>query len=242
MIRLILVLLYVFLFFVLSILIFPIEWVIGKFSPHAKGISSLRMVQFIFKSILFFSSTKITVIGEENVPKDVPVLYVGNHRSYFDIIITYARCPRETGYMAKKEMKKVPFLNWWMMNLHCLFLDRKDIKQGLKTILEAIDLIKSGVSVCIFPEGTRNESADPLEVSTFHEGSFKVASKTGCPIIPMALTGTSKIFEDQFPKIHPHEIILEYGRPIYPKELSKEDQKRLGGYAREQIIQMLKNH
>lgn len=131
--------------------------------------------------ILFLAGTKLTVIGEENVPKDQPVLYIGNHRSYFDIVITYARCPRLTGYVAKSEMLKVPLLRTWMKRLYCLFLDRSDIKQGLQTILTGIAQIKDGVSMCIFPEGTRNTNASELDLLPFHEGSLKMAEKTGCP-------------------------------------------------------------
>ena len=102
-------------------------------------------------------SKSFTVIGEENVPKDEPVLYIGNHRSYFDIVMTYIRVPRPTGYIAKIEMLKIPLLSHWMKYLHCLFLDRNDIKQGMKIILTAIDKVKSGISICVFPEGTRNK-------------------------------------------------------------------------------------
>ena len=92
-------------------------------------------------------------------------------KNYFDILLTYSRVPRLTGYVAKKEMESFPILSIWMKRLHCLFLDRKDIKQGLKTILTGIDLIKNGISVCIFPEGTRNKSNDRL--LPFKEGSLR---------------------------------------------------------------------
>lgn len=140
------------------------------------------MVQWAFNVILFICGTKITVIGEEHVPTDVPVLYIGNHRSYFDIIITYARCPRLTGYVAKDNMEKVPLLRVWMRRLHCLFINRENVKEALKTILAGIDNIKNGISMCIFPEGTRNKSDE--QMLPFKEGSFKMAEKTGCPIIP----------------------------------------------------------
>ena len=155
-IRFILVAIIVIGFLILSIPVLIIEWIIGKFSPMTKDISSLRIVQGAFKFILWVAGTKITVIGEENVPKDTPVLYIGNHRSYFDILLTYSRCPIRTGYVAKKEMEKIPLLSNWMKYLHCLFLDRKDIKQGLKTILTAIDKVKEGISVSFRKEpGTR---------------------------------------------------------------------------------------
>ena len=85
MIRFILCVIVVVGFLILSIPILFVEWIIGKFNPMAKEISSLRIVQAVFRFILWISGVKLTVIGEENVPTDVPVLYIGNHRSFFDI-------------------------------------------------------------------------------------------------------------------------------------------------------------
>ena len=228
MIRFLLVATFVILFLVLSIPLLFIEWIIGKFNMDLKNKSSLAIVNWAFRVCLLLAGTSVTVIGEENVPKDVPVLYIGNHRSYFDILITYIRVPRPTGYIAKKEMLRYPLLSNWMKNLHCLFLDRKDIKQGLKTILTAIEKVKSGISICIFPEGTRNRVNDTF--MEFHEGSFKIAEKTGCPIIPMSINNSAQIFEDHIPKIKKAHVVLEYGKPIYPAELSKEERKHLGVY------------
>ena len=242
MIRFILVCIVVIGYLILSIPILLVEWIIGRFSPEKKDISSLRIIQAVFRFILKITGAKITVIGEENVPKDTPVLYIGNHRSYFDILLTYSRCPIRTGYIAKKEMEKIPLLSTWMRYLHCLFLDRKDIKQGLKTILTAVDKVKSGISICIFPEGTRNKNADDLDLLPFHDGSFKIASKTGCAIIPMALNNTVEIFEAHFPKIKSTHVVLEYGKPIYVKDLPKEDQKHLGAYTQNIIHDMLEKN
>ena len=242
MIRFILVAITVIGFLILSIPILIIEWIIGKFSPQMKEISSLRIIQAVFKFILWVAGTKVTVIGEENVPKDTPVLYIGNHRSYFDIVLTYSRCPIRTGYIAKKEMEHYPLLSNWMRYLHCLFLDRKDIKQGLKTILTAIEKVKSGVSICIFPEGTRSKSADETELLPYHEGSFKIATKSGCAIIPMSINNTAEIFEAHMPKIKSTHVVLEYGKPIYVKDLPKEDQKHLGEYTRNIILETLRKN
>ena len=94
--------------------------------------------------------------------------------------------------------------------------------------------------MCIFPEGTRNKTEDL--VLPFKEGSFKMAEKTGCPIIPMALTNTSAIFEDHFPIVKPTTVILEYGAPIYPNQLEKEDRKKIGAYCQRTIEEMLKKN
>lgn len=85
MIRFILCVIVVVGFLILSIPILLVEWIIGKFNPMAKEISSLRIVQAVFRFILWVAGVKLTVIGEENVPTDVPVLYIGNHRSFFDV-------------------------------------------------------------------------------------------------------------------------------------------------------------
>ena len=240
MIRTILIALTLFLYLVLLLPVLGIEWIYHKINPEKADYQQLRMVQAAFRLMLKMTGARIQVIGEENVPKDRAVLYVGNHKSYFDILLTYSRVPRLTGYVAKNEMESFPILSIWMKRLHCLFLDRKDIKQGLKTILTGIDLIKNGISVCIFPEGTRNKSNDRL--LPFKEGSLKMAEKTGCPIIPFAITNSSKLFEDHMPFVRPCDIIIEYGKPIYPAELPKEEKKFLGAYCRKQIEDMLIAH
>lgn len=242
MIRFIIVCICVIGYLILSIPILLIEWIIGKFTPRAKDISSLRIIQTVFRFILKVTGADITIIGHENVPKDQAVLYIGNHRSFFDILLTYVHCPDLTGYIAKKEMEPIPLLSTWMRYLHCLFLDRKDIKEGMKTILTAIEKVKNGISICIFPEGTRNKGDNELELLPFHEGSFKIATKSGCPIIPMSISNSAEIFENHFPKIKPCKVVVEYGKPIYPEQLSKEDKKRLGAYTQGIILEMLKKN
>lgn len=228
MIRFIFVATFVILFLILSIPLLLVEWIIGKFNPDVKSKSSLAIVNWAFRQVIRMSGTKVIAIGEENIPSDSAVLYVGNHRSYFDIVLTYVRVPRPTGYVAKKEMLRYPLLVNWMKNLHCLFLDRDNIKEGLKTILAGVDKVKSGISICIFPEGTRNKVADTF--LPFHEGSFKIAEKGNVPIIPMTIVNSGAVFEDQFPRIKKNTVVIEYGKPIYIKDLDKETKKSLGTY------------
>lgn len=228
MIRTISIMLVVVLFLILSIPLLLAEWIIGKFNPGLKDRSSLAIVNSIFRLILKMTGVKVIVIGKERVPKDTAVLYVGNHRSYFDILLTYVHVPRPTGYISKKEMDRYPLLNLWMRNLHCLFLDRQDIKQGLKVILEAIDKVKNGISICVFPEGTRNKVNDTF--LPFHEGSFKVADKGGVPIVPMSIVNAADIFEDHLPKVKKTTVVLEYCEPVYMKDLDKETKKTVGAY------------
>ena len=152
MIRLILVSFFLLVFFILSIPLFLVELIIGKFNRRAMVASSKAIVTGAFHVVLFLSGVKRTVIGVENIPKDQAVLYISNHRSFFDIPVTYVSFPNLTGFMAKKELSKIPFLRVWMKFIQCLFLDRDDLRQGLKTILKGIEMVEDGYSVFIAPE------------------------------------------------------------------------------------------
>lgn len=233
MLRFILVASFVILFLILSIPLLIIEWIVGRINMEAKSRSSLAIVNWAFRACLWLAGASVTVLGEENVPHDRAVLYVGNHRSFFDILITYVRVPRPTGYIAKKEMQRIPLLRNWMDNLHCLFLDRNDIKQGLKTILTGIEKIKSNISICIFPEGTRNKTGDTF--LPFHNGSFKIAEKSGCPIIPMIINNSAAIFEDHLPKMKKAHVVIEYGQPIIISELTGDEKKHIGEHVQKII-------
>lgn len=241
MIRTIFAVLFAVVYLICGIPVLGIEWIIGKFNKEKMDVSSLRMVQWALGTIGKICGVKLTVIGKENIPKDQAVLYVCNHRSYFDIILGYSIMPGLTGYISKDDLEKVPLLNIWMRRLYCLFLNRTDMKQGLKTILKAIEYIKQGVSICIFPEGTRNrgEEGSLLE---FKEGSFKIAEKTGCPVIPVAISHTADVILNHMPKVTPCHVTIEYGEPIYPKELPKEQKRALGAMTKGRIQEMLDQH
>ena len=114
MIRFICVAIFLVVFLILSIPVFFVEWLIGKKNRETRDFSSLRIVQWGFRCILRIAGVETTVIGLENVP-DEPVLFIGNHRSYFDILLTYSRCKRLTGYVAKKEMEHYPLLSNWIV-------------------------------------------------------------------------------------------------------------------------------
>lgn len=233
MIRFIIIVMILGLYLVLGIPVLGVLWLMGRFNKEAADYRSLRLVQGAFKLMLKIAGVKVTVIGEEQIP-DEPVLFIGNHRSYFDILLTYSRCKRLTGYVAKKEMLSYPLLRTWMKRLYCLFLDRKDTREGLKTILTAIDYVKQGISICIFPEGTRN-TGEELSMLPFHAGSFKIAEKSECAIIPISMNNTAEMFENHFPRIKKTHVVIEYGAPIYMKDMDKEQKKHISEYCQNLI-------
>ena len=237
MIRSLLVILVLVLFLVpIGIPLLIIEWLIGKINPYARDRSSLTIIQWVFRLILAISGVRLTVIGRENLPpKDQPVLYVSNHRSYFDIVIGYTLPKGLLGFVAKKEMLKIPLLRIWMKRLYCVFLDRENMREGLKTILLSIEQIKGGKSMWICPEGTRHHGEEMLP---FKEGSFKIAEKAGCPIIPVAFYRTDDIYENHRPFIRMTQVSVKIGEAIPVAELGKEEKKMLGTTVQNCIRQM----
>lgn len=225
MIRFILVLLFVVLFLILTMPIYFILWLIGKKSPDTYNRASRCIVKWGFSVVRFLSGTRLIVQGQENIPHDRAVLYVGNHRSYYDIILTYLAVPGMTGYIAKKEMNKIPSLRKWMKAIGCLFLDRDDIRQGMQMILDAVEKVKSGISIYIFPEGTRNKSED--DFLPFKAGSLKIAEKSKCPVIPVAINGSDEVFEKHVPRIIKTTVVIEFGPAIYTDNLDRESKKAL---------------
>ena len=237
MIRLILIVIFAIIIFFASLIMLPVFWLIGKFNQEAKDRGSLRFVQGVFKVVLFLSGVTTTVKGLENLPKDKEaVLFVGNHHGFFDTIISYTYMKPRTGFVAKKEIEKVPLLNIWMRYLYCLFLDRKNMKEGLKTILTGIDYLKAGTSIVIFPEGTRNKSNDG--VLPFHAGSFKLAEKSSCKIIPMVQNNTAAVLEDHLPFFKKTHTVLEFGKPIDVASMDREQKKTLAKDVQDLIEKM----
>ena len=237
--RTLLVFLALSLFFIVTFPVYLILLWLRKKNRLLSSKIAQKFVQYGFRFVTFFAGMKRVVLGLENVPKDTAVLYVSNHRSLADIPIAYITVPNLMGFVAKIETKKAPFLSWWMVLVNCLFLDRSDMRAGLQMMLDGIDSIKQGYSIFIAPEGTRNHDKELLP---FKEGSLKMAEKTNCPIIPVAISGTDDIFENSAPWVKSATCVIEYGVPIYPDQLTKEERKTMGAYCRDVITEMLKGH
>ena len=213
MIGLILMVIVLLLIGIVSLITYPLSLLIGLFNKRSKDYFSLRFIQVCMRCFLFVTGAKVKYIGLENLPKEgEAVVYTGNHRSFFDVIATYPVMPTLTGFIAKKEMRTWPLISWWMKNLYCLFLDRKNSREGVKTILEGVENVKKGVSMVIFPEGTR--SREEGHVAMFHGGSFKLATKSGAKIIPVVYNNSGAIWDDHLPWVKPALMTVEFCKPI----------------------------
>ena len=211
-----------------------------KERTRERDLECLSIVKGKLKAILRICKVDVHAEGLENIPKDEAVLFVGNHRSDFDIVVAYSLMENVTGFISKDNLAKIPTLKLWMEELHCLFLDRDNLKQNLKVIIEAIQEIKRGISFWIYPEGTRAKGKSEEELLPFKEGSFKLAEKSGCKIIPVAMINTRKIFEEQFPFIKSTKVYVRFGEPILLSALSEEDRKHIGKYTEEKVLSMIR--
>lgn len=240
MIRILIALIAVVVFLVLTIPLLLILQIVGIFDKDLKSRTAHAVIKWAFKLVLFICGTNISVYGKENVPDDRSVLFVGNHRSIFDILILYVNTRKPTGIISKKEMGRVPIFNIWMKNIGCLFLDRDDIKQGLKTILTAVDMVKNGMSMAIFPEGTRNKVEGTF--LPFKGGSFKIAEKSGCDVIPFSVVGSAAIFEDHKPFVKRAKVVLAFGEPIKTEGLKRDELRLIPEKARQSVMDMYEKH
>lgn len=236
MIRLILAGLFVVIFLVLGLPIVGVLAIIGLFDENKREAIARPIIKWAFKVILFVCGTKVTVVGSENIPTNEGALLVGNHRSIIDILLVYAQTKSPLCFVSKKEMGKFPIFNIWMKYIRCLFLDRQDIKQGLQTIMKAIEYVKTGTSVFIFPEGTRSKVEG--EFLPFKGGSFKVAEKSKCDVVPVAINNAGAIFEDHKPYIKKTHVIIRFGKPIVTKNFTKDDFKQLHTFASDIVKEM----
>ena len=240
MIRILIALIIVVLFLILTLPLLLVLQIVGLFDKDKKAKVSQAVIKWAFNLVLLICGTKVAVYGRENVPDDRSVLFVGNHRSIFDILILYVNTKIPTGIISKKEMGRVPIFNIWMKKIGCFFLDRDDIKQGLKTILTAVDMVKNGMCMAIFPEGTRNKVEGTF--LPFKGGSFKIAEKSGCDVIPFAVVGTSAIFEDHKPFVKKARVVLAFGEPIGTEGLKRDELKLIPEKARQSVIDMYEKH
>ena len=236
MIRFIIAILFVVVFLILSIPTWGVLFIIGLFDKKKKELIGFRIVQKAFFIIWKLCGVKPEIKGLENVPTDEPVLFIGNHQSYLDIILTYSLCPNITGYLSKADFSKIPLLNIWMKKNYCLFLTRDNPREDLKIMIKAIDYVKAGISMFVFPEGTRSKNG---EIAEFHEAPMRLSTKTGCKVVPVAINGGREILENRIPFIKSGKVTITYLAPIDIKSLEGDDKKFPAAYCKKLLQEEL---
>lgn len=207
----------------------------GKIAERDAFVTPLvqQWAQFIIS--ITGKDTKVTVNGVENIPKDSACVFIGNHQSYFDIPVLLAYANKPIAFIAKSEIKKVPYLNKWMDLMQCTFLERNNPRQSVQAMAEAVENVKKGYSLVIFPEGHRSKGKPMQE---FKPGSFKLAFRSEAPIIPVTIDGTSKLYEEN--GLRSADVRLTIHPPVPTKGLSREEQAAIPEKVRQIIEAALK--
>ncbi|AFS79651.1 1-acyl-sn-glycerol-3-phosphate acyltransferase PlsC [Gottschalkia acidurici 9a] len=175
-------------------------------------------------SLIKLSGCEVKVIGEENIPKEGNVLFVSNHQGNFDIPILLGYIEKSKGFVAKKELEKLPMVNKWMKAINCVFMDRTNPRESIKAIKDGIEILKRGYSLVIFPEGTRSKDGS---LGEFKPGGLKLATKSEVPIVPVTIKGSNKIMEKGSLIIKPAKVEVIISPVVQVDNQSKNDTKEL---------------
>lgn len=188
------------------------------------------------RAILFVAGVKLEVSGIENIRKDIPCIYMSNHQSYFDIFALLAGLPVHFKFILKKELMKIPILGITMKRAGYISIDRQDNKKAILSMNIAVERMKKGSSVLIFPEGTRSKDG---VVREFKKGGFHLALKSGCDIVPVAIIKSRDIVLKGSLKVNKGVIYFKIGKGIPVTDYSKKDMTLLMAKVREAVIGMM---
>ncbi len=175
---------------------------------------------------------RVKVEGVENYDPSKPVIFTANHLSHYDIVCLFVTVPSDLYFIAKKELKKVPFLGWSIAALGMIFIDRSDRKKAMQSMKEAGNLIRKGKNVITFPEGTRSKNG---QVNLFKRGTFIIAKESEIDVLPIAIKGTDKFHRPGTYKFRPGKAVVKLGKPISaqkfkdktPEEFAKHTELRV---------------
>lgn len=188
----------------------------------------------VVRRMFRLARVKLTIEGYENIPEDGAVLYTPNHQSIMDVaVMILMREP--CGFIIKREADKIPIVKTWMKVLGCIFVERDNPRNAAAAIGLACEKIKEGKSMVLFPEGTRSKNG---LVGEFKGGAFKIAEKTHVTIVPVAIDGTGKVWEEHH-RIRSAEIRVKILPAIETKEMSRQEIKALAPVVRQQIVDAL---
>jgi 1-acyl-sn-glycerol-3-phosphate acyltransferase len=210
--------LYMFAFIPIGLPAFLLSF-LGLKKPMAVVINKVAQIWSI--GVVFITGCRPVVEGRENIPKRGSVCFVSNHVGIFDIILALAYIGRPFGFIAKKELAYLPFFDMWIYILGGLFIDRKNIRNALKTINKGIQKIKDGNGMLIFPEGTRSKGRGLLP---FKSGAIKLATHSLAPIVPIAITGSYEVFEKDY-RVHAAPVRVVFRPQIITSEMSPDERR-----------------
>ena len=202
------------------------------------GNSLHKIARFWGKSILMVSRIKVSVQGYSNIDPALPYIYMPNHQSNFDIPVLLGHLKVQFRWLAKIELFKIPIFGRAMRKAGYISIDRYNRESAIKSLKVAANKIKSGVSVLIFPEGTRSRDGDILP---FKKGGFVLAIDSGVPIVPVVITGTRSIMTKGKFRVNEGQVNMVIHKPIDTSAYTRDTKAALMKNVRRVIVDDFKN-
>ena len=176
------------------------------------------------KFVLRVSRIKVTVQGSYNIRPDRSYIYMSNHQSNFDIPVALAYFPFKFRWVAKAELFKIPIFGYAMHRIGHINIDRSNRRAAFKSLKKAAKNIREGVSVLIYPEGTRSKDGN---IGPFKNGGFVLSVESGTPIVPVIIHGTWPIMSRDKIIVKPGNVIIEIKKPIETKNYNRKTRNDL---------------
>ncbi len=222
---------WVFIFTVLSTTLHSVLAVIsGLMNPYSDF--SNNNIRRWARSILWAAGIRVEVQGKELLHSGQSYIFMSNHQSAFDILACVVSIPGTVRFIAKKELFRIPFLAQGMRAAGMIAIDRGNSAKARETINKAVDIVRSGVSVIIYPEGTRSRDGN---IHRFKKGGFVLAILGHIPIAPMVIYGSFNIMQKKSLKLGKGHIRIEFLKPITTQSYEMKDRNKLVQIVYEQI-------
>jgi 1-acyl-sn-glycerol-3-phosphate acyltransferase len=173
---------------------------------------------------LLANGVKVNVEGLENIKNKGPFIFMSNHQGSYDIFVLLGHLPFQFKWLVKKELFSIPFFGWAMSAAGYISLDRQGTRETVEAMNEAAKKIHDGMSVTIFPEGSRSPDGS---IQPFKKGGFSLALKAKVPIIPISLAGTREIMPKDRLTASSGEIRIRIGDPIETGPYSMKERNAL---------------
>jgi 1-acyl-sn-glycerol-3-phosphate acyltransferase len=188
------------------------------------------------KGVLWACGVKVSAKGVENIDPKVPRIYMTNHQSYFDIYALFANIPVDFRFILKQEFMKVPGFGFTLRRARHIGIQRDDPRKAVESIKQAVEQIKNGQSVAIFPEGTRSVDG---RLQPFKRGGFNLALRSGCDIVPVAMSNSYRIQPKGSLRINKGSFSMHIGKPISVKGYTKKNMAQLMDRVREEMLSLM---
>lgn len=163
--------------------------------------------------ILWICGVRLKVFGADYLDRTASYVFVSNHQSYLDIPFLFRAIPVNLYFVAKKELKKIPFLGWYMLATGMIFIDRSNRLKSVESLRKAARLIHDGKSVIMFPEGTRSRDG---QLAAFKKGPFMLARQADVAVVPVGIYEPEGHFRLSGFRSTPIEVHI--GQPIAMNE------------------------